>query len=203
MPYIDSDELKAYLNVTVATYDDELDAAVDAASKWVEWYCRRSFAVEDTATARTFRSYDGVVAYVDDISTTDDLEVAVDQDGDGIYEDTWTIDTDFLAEVNGDGVIDQLVAVGSKTFRRYRNELGAPLSFRRPSVQVTALWGWAETPSAVKQASKIVAAELFKLKDAPFGVVGVGDFGPLRIGAGTIGRAQSLLDQYANPPVLA
>jgi len=48
-------------------------------------------------------------------------------------------------------------------------------------VQVTGVWGWSQVPSGVSQASFILAADLFKMKDAPFGVAGVSDYGVTRI----------------------
>jgi hypothetical protein len=63
----------------------------------------------------------------------------------------------------------------------------------RPSVQITALWGWPAVPSLVTEACYQLAEETFKLKDAPFGVAGVNDFGVLRIGNQTMNRVQAML----------
>jgi hypothetical protein len=52
---------------------------------------------------------------------------------------------------------------------------------QRQSVQVTAQWGWTTIPEPVKQACLVLAAETFKLKDAPFGVAGFSDFGAVRV----------------------
>ena len=43
-------------------------------------------------------------------------------------------------------------------------------------IQVTGVFGWPAVPLAVKQAALIAAADLFRLKDAPFGVAGFGEF---------------------------
>lgn len=50
-----------------------------------------------------------------------------------------------------------------------------------PNVRVTAHWGWSAIPEPVKRATKILAAETFKLREAPFGVAGWADFGVVRV----------------------
>lgn len=198
--YIGSDDLASYFGLSSPGKDeDEMDAACAAASRWVETYCRRQFNVADEATPRLVRSYDGFTAWVDDIATTDDLVLEADTASDGTYA---TAVTDYFVDTfrhpdGSEGPIIQLVTTGALFQGGYTNPTA-----RRPYLRVTALWGWPEVPANVRQATKIVAAELFKLKDAPFGVLGVSDFGPLRIGAGTLGRAQALLDPYSNPPVV-
>jgi hypothetical protein len=64
-------------------------------------------------------------------------------------------------------------------------------------VQVTAQWGWAAVPDSVKQATKILAAEIFRLKDAPLGVAGFNDFGPVRVRE--VPQVSMLLKRYRHP----
>jgi hypothetical protein len=52
----------------------------------------------------------------------------------------------------------------------------------------------------VKQAALIAATDLFKLKDAPYGVAGFGEFGAVRIQDNL--RVASLLAPYRRSPVL-
>jgi len=49
------------------------------------------------------------------------------------------------------------------------------------SVEVTAKWGWPAVPDTVKQAALMLASRLYGRKASPMGVIGVGDFGPVRI----------------------
>ena len=59
---------------------------------------------------------------------------------------------------------------------------------------MTAKWGWEAVPEAVRQATVIIAAETFQLKDAPFGTAGMDQFGNIyhvrdnRIAAGKLAR---------------
>jgi len=43
------------------------------------------------------------------------------------------------------------------------------------------VFGWPAVPRNVKTASLIAAAQIFRIKDAPFGVAGFGEFGVVRI----------------------
>jgi hypothetical protein len=67
-------------------------------------------------------------------------------------------------------------------------------------VQVTAQWGWAAVPPAVKEACLILAEETFKLKDAPFGIQGYGDYGPVRVRDNP--KVASMLNPYRRKSVL-
>jgi hypothetical protein len=122
--------------------------------------------------------------------------VKSDDDATGSYEQTWTITTDYILEpLNGieNGRTGfpywRIRAVG--TDRRFLSGQG------RPQVQVTAQWGWAAVPASVKQANKILAAQYFTLKDAPHGIAGVNDFGPLRVQ--DVPQAARLLSPYQHP----
>jgi hypothetical protein len=78
------------------------------------------------------------------------------------------------------------------------NSLGTtwPTGTLRPSVQVTARWGWDAVPAPVRQSTLHLAASLFKLEHAPFGVLAVGDFGPIKAPADTLRNVKALLEPY-------
>lgn len=157
--------------------NDVLQGALDAASRGIEKFTGRTFNDAETATARVFRPTNHCIVKVDDFHTTTGLVVASDDGDTGTFGTTWTTADYELWPLNG--VVDgepgwpysKLQAVNSRWF--YRG--------RRASVQVTARWGWAAVPAAVREACLIAAVELFKLKDAPFGVGGYGDFGIIRV----------------------
>ena len=67
----------------------------------------------------------------------------------------------------------RLRAVGSYPFPVY----GAGLV----SLAVTARGGWPAVPSAIKQVALMLASRYYSRKASPLGVIGVGDFGPVRI----------------------
>lgn len=196
-PYVTLTELKSYLKLTDATDDTELESALESASREIEDHCLRQFNDAGTVSARVYIPEDGCSVIVDDFSTTTGLVIKTDENDDGVYETTW-VSTDYQLEpLNGvvRGVPGwpywMIETTGTRTF---------PNCLRRPSVQVTAQWGWASVPDPVKQACKILAAETFKLKDAPFGVAGFGEFGAVRVRDNPI--AARKLKRYERDPML-
>src|SRR5262249_31365326 len=112
----------------------------------------------------------------------------VDFDGDGVFEQTWTQNTDYALTV-APGAYNQGALGEQWPFTGYAViGTGKFLPFVWPwshqdRIQITGVFGWPAVPLAVKQAALIAAADLFKLKDAPFGVAGFGEFGVVRVGA--------------------
>jgi hypothetical protein len=51
----------------------------------------------------------------------------------------------------------------------------------RPGVQVTAKFGWPSVPDDINQACLILTADLYKRKDSPGGILGLGDLGAIRM----------------------
>lgn len=172
-------ELRAQLSdADSRVADDQLERAIDAASRAVDAWCGRRFWADETPQALVFRPEHPLRTAVDDISTTAGLTVATDADADGVYETTWAQGADFLLEplnaarLGGAYAWWELIAVGSRTFT---------CSSLRPSLQVTAAFGWSAVPDQVREATILRAAALFKRKDSPHGVAGFGDFGAVRI----------------------
>lgn len=165
--------------------DSKLDAAlieraINATSRAIDRYCGRRFWQDATVQVRTYRPDDPCMARVDDISTATGLLVATDTGDDGVFETSWTIGTDFQLEplnASADGgafAWTKLGAVGTKRFVCSRWS-------RRPTLQVSAKFGWSAVPDDVNEAAILKAVSLFRRKDAPFGVAGFSEFGPVRI----------------------
>lgn len=167
-------ELKTQLGITDAVDDTPLGAALTAASRAVDEHCGRKFSAA-ASSSRVYEARWSDLLYVDDIASLTGLAVKTDDDDDGTFETTWTVTTDFVAgppNAIADGLpVTRLAAVGSKRF---------PASVR-PTVEVTASFGWAAVPAQVKTATLIKAARLFRRKDTPEGVAGTGEFGVVRI----------------------
>lgn len=195
-PYVTASQVKTRLGISDSTDDTAITSACSAASRWIDNFCNRrrfGFNVATSATALTYRPLDPTHVRVDDISSTTSLVVAVDLGGTGTFGTTWTLNTDFLLTP-----IDAVVSAGaSRPYTGLRPILKTvPMWPQRPSVQVTALWGWPAVPAIVTEAAYQLAEETFKIKDAPFGITGVNDFGPLRIGNQTLNRVQAMLQDY-------
>lgn len=175
-PYATLAQLKARFDIADAIDDDRLTDALDDISRGIEDHCERQFNDAGTTSARVYRPRTSCLAVVDDFSTTTGLAVATDEDGDGVFETTWAASDYELEPLNG-------IVAGRPGWPYWRIRAVDRLfpCNRRASVQVTAQWGWAAVPTPVQEACLIMAAETFKLGDAPFGVLGFGEFGAVRV----------------------
>jgi hypothetical protein len=201
--YTSVEELKSRLNITDTVSDFELELAVQAAARAVESYCGRFFY--QIAETRTYVPYDLYELPVDDLVSV--TSMATDQDGDGVFEQSWVAGTDFQlsfgiwefnANVTGEARpythIRAINAVGGGKFFPYT----WPFS-RLDRIQIVGVWGWPAVPYRVKQAALQIASELFKLKDSPFGLAGTSEFGMVRLPRGGNPYVASLLCDYASP----
>lgn len=199
--YVTVAQLKQFLRAdhsNVAVDDGLFELELEAACREIDRRCGRSFDTQVSAvespTARSFFADTSSVCRADDFWTVDDLVVATDDDDDGTAETTWTIDTDFVVEPDG-GRVDGLdgfpfwrvVAVGSRSF---------PTGGRRRRVSVTARWGWESTPVAVERAALVATAAHSKVRDAPHGVAGFGEFGALRLPPDVLRTLSGVLGPY-------
>jgi hypothetical protein len=177
--YATLDELKARVGgVAGSSEDDALTNALMAASRGIDLWCKRRFYRDDVATARVFQPVSPRVAFVDDFWTTDGLIIATGE-GDDTFATTWTSAERQLEPLNG--IVD---GVAGWPYWRIRSRGGSTYSLGSTgdvTLQVTAKWGWAAVPANVSEACRIIAEEIYKLKDAPFGVAGFGDLGVVRI----------------------
>jgi hypothetical protein len=199
--YVSINELKAYLQIGPDKFanDERLVLALDASSRAVERCCHRQFNQAGSATARLYEPASPYRVSVDDFHTTTDLVVEVDETGTGSYDRVWSAADYELSPVNG--IVDgqpgwpysSIEAVGSYLFPRV-------LGRRRSVVRVTADWGWSEIPGPVKQATLLLAAQAYKLAEAPLGVAGFGEFGVVRVHENK--HANSLLTPYVRDRVL-
>ena len=196
-------DIKARLAIIDTIDDAALELAVNAASRRIDAYCGQRFYQDATVQAREFYPADPVTldfTYAepgeprDGISTATGLIVKIDTDNDGTFETTLTSGTDFLLTPRNAATrtpvwpYTGLRLITSSLWYFPRPYYG------RPSVQVTAKWGWPAVPDDVTQACMIFAVDLFKSKDAPFGVAGSTDFGVLRVQDNR--QAKALLDTY-------
>ena len=194
--------LKSRLGITDTNDDTRLQSALDSATQSVEGICGRQFNDSGAATARVYYPDSPILVRVEDFSTVAGLVVAVDYSNTGNYS-TVIAATNYQVEpLNG--------VVGGMTgfpYNRIRSinayyplwwgAIGGP----RASIQVTARWGWAAVPASVTEACLILAEELFKMKDAPFGVAGFGAMGVVRVRENP--KVLALLDDLILEPIQA
>lgn len=194
-------ELKAYMKSSLndeTMYDSSLTSALASVSREIERHCNRQFNKEDAPTARdydgdsvfTYRDGSRVIhwAAVDDFWDTVGLVVQSD--------DTTWISSDYKLYPRN-GIVDGQTGW---PYREIRAANPSTLRFDEDGLTVTAKWGWASVPAPVKQACLILAAETFQIKDAPFGVAGMDQFGVIRVRDNRMAAAK--LAPYVRDPIL-
>lgn len=165
--YVDTDTLKAILELATSdtSLDDILDAKIAAASDGIDNALGRSFTLSEADESRLFTATRPDMVAIDDLATFTSL--TVDQDGDGVYEETWTRDTDFTLlplNVTPAGRPWESIEVRRATGRY-------TLPFYTGAVKVTGKFGWTQTPAPIVEAATLIAQQLVGRKDAPFGVL--------------------------------
>lgn len=160
-PYATVELLKTRLRITDVTDDAALTGALAAASRAVNQFCARQFNQADAAEDRQFAALTSELLVVDDFHTSVGLVVDGTAYDSGVHT---------LEPLNG--IVD---GEPGWPFWRVR---GSGFS---GTVTVTAAWGWAAVPGSVVEATLTTAMEIFKMKDAPFGIQGMVDFGLIRI----------------------
>lgn len=164
--YLTLEEVKESIDLSGTSYrDDDIERALDAAELVIENMCEDRFYQDGTAVARYFDPEDSATVKLSPSSATI-TSVKVDEDGDGVYETTLA-STDYVKYPYN-------AAADSKPWWELRIHPNSSECFPTvypQSVEVTAKFGWATTPEAVKQATLILATKLLKRREAPFGIV--------------------------------
>jgi hypothetical protein len=176
-------QIKAYMSISDNTDNDLLEDLVESASRSIDRIANRRFYLDATASARLYRAYSDIFVYVDDIGTTSSLVVKTDSNGNGTYAKTLTLNQDYILDPLTASSLNrpftQLTMVSNtETWPIFP---GLTQNGLRPGVQVTARWGWPSVPDDINMACLILTADLYKRKDAPGGILGLGDLGVVRM----------------------
>lgn len=175
--YITLANLKNYLKIDDSVEDTLLESIIESASRSIDKIANRRFYLDATATARTYRPANIMRVITDDIGSTSGLILKTDPDTSGNYQTTLTLGTDYIVEPTNALVqgypVTYLTIVSSNAFSYAINY--------RPTVQVTAKWGWPTVPDDVEQATYILSADLYKRKDSIGGVLGLSELGAIRM----------------------
>ena len=196
-------QIKAYMSISDTTDDALLEDLVESASRSIDRIANRRFYLDSTASARLYRAYSDIFVYVDDIGTTSSLVVATDEYGNGTYSKTLTLNQDYIldpltASSLGRPFTQLTMVSNTETWPIFP---GLTQNGLRPGVQVTARWGWPSVPDDINTACLILTADLYKRKDAPGGILGLGDLGVVRMSP--IGRDVTAMVRAYKKEVIA
>lgn len=194
--YLTLDEAKRWTGVPIADEQaSDLEDAIDAVERQIEHFCQRKFS-KTSSEARDFAASNSTLLrlgpFNDLVSVT---SVETDTAGDGSFATTITAYE-----------LEPRNTAGPETrpytaLRRISGSwpVASSSDARQALVRITGVWGWSAVPSAVKQATRIQVARIFKRTDSPFGVAGFGEFGVVRIGSRLDPDVQHMLDPYRIP----
>jgi len=188
--YVDLGELKAMLQIDDYVDDNLLQAHIEAASRTVDDICHRTFSLDAEVSARTFYPQSSLVCSVDDIGSTAGLLVRIDDSLVGAFDFTVT---DYTTQP------DNALARNVPITKLVAYDTYWPSDIR-PTVQVTARWGWPAVPEPVKSATAIMAGRLYKRADSLLGVAGFGDLGAITLRA-VDPDVKLMLSPYVRPAV--
>jgi hypothetical protein len=186
--YASLSEVKASARITDSVDDALLELAVESASRLVDSYTQRYFYNAGTAT-RLFVPQDNYITEIDDLITLTTLQTS---DGDN-FGTTWATKDYQLEPLNG--TVDGLTGHPATRVRAVDDFLFNVLD-GEATVRITGVWGWSAVPIAVKQATVIQAARIFKRNDSPLGIAGFGDMGAVRVGVQLDPDVKHLIDPY-------
>ena len=172
-------DVKAALRITDTVDDALIEIAIESASREIDGFCERVFYDGGTAT-RKFLPEDNFLVEIDDLQSV--IHVKTD-DGEGGFLTTWD-STDYQLEpLNGfvsglEQPFTRIRAVGKYLWPLFDIKNA---NYYEASVEVRGVWGFASVPTAVRQACILSSMRQFKRYDAPLGIAGFGDFGPMRV----------------------
>jgi hypothetical protein len=195
--YTSLEEVKSRLGIGDTKDDFEIQGAVQAAARWIEGRTGRYFW--RAADTRTYIPQDLYRTRIDDLVSVTAL--ATDPSGTaptgGTFPVSWPSTAYQLLPYNPGKTGEpwpytSIRAVGGLTFP-YVIPL---ILMRMDRVQVTGVFGWPQVPQAIRQAALLLASDIFKLKDAPFGIAG----SPVELGAiripGVTAQVEALVSPY-------
>lgn len=204
--YTSKEELKSRLSIAPddTTSDYEIILALQVVSGWINEYCQRHFY--QVTEARTFAPLSVWELAIDDLVSTPSVVantlVALDYEGNGDYNVSWTYGLNYTLKLGTPGNTQFNYNQNSVGVQRPYTQLqvlqgnegentavgGGWLPFTWPftnynRVQITGTWGWNSIPPGVSTAALILAVDFFKMKDSFYGVQGMGDLGIAKIGS--------------------
>lgn len=168
-------QVKSSLRISDDLDDPLLELAIEAASRQIDSHCERVFY--STSGTRVYAPNDSYYCEIDDISAV--TSVKTSSLADGQFDTTWAASDYELLPLNGvaGGLVipwNALKAVGDYLF-----PVTTPV--QEATLQVVGTFGFATIPTAIKQATVILASRIFKRNDSPLGVAGFGDLGVVRV----------------------
>lgn len=181
--YATLQDVKAAARITDSIDDSLLEIAIESSSRDIDAYCERVFFnTGATAVARVYIPQDIYLLETDDIISV--TSIKSDTTGEGGFNQTWAATDYQLEPLNGiaGGIptpFTRIRAVGDYLWPIYEPR---DINAGQASVEVTARFGFASVPTAIKQATILASLRAYKRYESPTGVLGFSDIGVVRVG---------------------
>src|SRR5262245_2981420 len=145
--YVQVEEMKSTIELSGTSFSDEdVKMALRAACRGIDEACDRRFYLDTADQTRYYSPRDAWVLEVDDISTITSLKT--DAGGDGTFEQTWTVNTDYVREPLN-------AAADNRPWTKLCvHPSGAyyfPTYYPR-SVEIVGKFGWPQVPAQIEEA---------------------------------------------------
>jgi hypothetical protein len=193
MSYVTLATFKETLQIPSAdtTDDTRLQAVLDATDQLINNYCERPAGFISSTQTRYYTAERGDYCLIDDLVSITTLQT--DNDGDGVYETTWSASQYILAPRNA--------VANSQPYNEIDTVPGFPKVFpvEYLGVKVVGSFGYkaSSAPQAVQQAALIQAGAVYFSLTAPSGAIGGADLGGIiRLARALHPEAQVLLEPY-------
>lgn len=177
--YCTLQDAKNALRISDNIDDTILELAIESASREIDGYCERQF-FQATET-RVYVPRDSFTCEIDDLVSLTTLKSSSTG---STFDTTWTSSDYQLEPVNGiaGGLTTpytRIRAIGDYTFPVWEP---SNVNHYEATVQVTGTFGWSAIPTAIKQASLLLALRGYRRYDSPLGVAGFDELGVIRVG---------------------
>jgi hypothetical protein len=193
MSYVTLATFKETLQIPSAdtTDDSRLQAVLDATDQLINNYCERPAGFISSTQTRYYTAERGDYCLIDDMVSITTLQT--DNDGDGVYETTWSATDYILAPRNAVANLQPYTEIDTAP--------GFPKVFpvEYLGVKVVGSFGYkaSSAPQAVQQAALIQAGAVYFSLTAPSGAIGGADLGGIiRLARALHPEAQVLLEPY-------
>ncbi len=176
MAYVTVQEVAAELDIRDGVDDPMLDRALKAAQRDVDRYCGWGDdgfnQTAASATARVFEPDDPyLLTLVGGFWTTTSLTIKSDEGDDGTYEVTWTTSDYELQPLNNHSRgVDNFPYYRIKAIGDYAFPVPSGRTSRSATVEITAKWGWENTPNDVATALILRTGQLFARRATADGI---------------------------------
>lgn len=203
--YATRDEIKDWIGIKVDDFDLKLENVVTSVSRWIDNHCQRHFWQTAAGTVRVFESPEDrrllKLGEFNDLATL--VSLKTDEDGDGVFEVTWTSADYELLPLNNTAAPEQRPTEKIRSTGLSRWFPVPQCTGRLARVQITGTWGWPAVPEDVKQGCLIQCHRIFNRPNSPAGMIGFADFGVVRLQGRLDPDVEAMLGPYRHPAAVA